>query len=195
MKKLARIVFVTAAYLAITPSGKPLDPATIIVSALVGTGVNKTVDGLIYLFSSSKSDKDYAASYERLRFFTKQNFIEDFRVAFSVLKHGALDILVQHELYKHPNFIEAVKETFPEYPEYIKALMPALNDNPKARLVRGFETDHLYHKGAGIFRKGARDFSEFYELIKKLYAEVLAQEQRLKALQIIKTTQANASHE
>ncbi len=177
MNKHVSIAFVATASLVVAPSVNAFDPVTIAVGAAASAGISKAIDGLVYLTSSSKSDQDYAAQHERLQFFTKKDFIDDITFALRITKQSALDFITQHELYRYPPFIEAIKELFPEYAQYIKALMQALEDNPKLRLVRGFETDHLYHKGAGLFKKNARDFSEFYELIKKLCAEVLAQEQ------------------
>ena len=71
--------------------------------------------------------------------------------------------------------------------------MHELNNNFKARLVPGFETDFFYHKCKFFLQNDARDFSEFYELIKKLYAEVLDQEEQLKEMLILKAAQANTS--
>jgi hypothetical protein len=190
MNKRIYIAFLAMTSFAAIPSARAMDPATMVVGGLVSAGVNKAADGLACLLLPSKGDKDYAARHEQLKFFTKQDFIEDIEFACSAGKKGALDFLTQHELYKYPHFIEAIKEIFPEYAQYIKALMQELNDNPKARLVHGFETDHLYHKGARLFKKNARDFSEFYELIKKLYAQVLAEEQRLA---LVETVQAATS--
>ena len=71
--------------------------------------------------------------------------------------------------------------------------MHELNNNFKARLVPCFETDFFYHSGMKFFHKDAKDFSEFYELVKKLYAEVLDQEDQLKEMLILKAAQANTS--
>ena len=193
MNKRICIVFLAGISLATVQSAKAIGAAAIGAGVLVSTGINKAVDGLIYLFSTPKNEKDLAARHEQLKFFTKKDFIDDIEFAQLSLKKSALDFLAQHELYKYPNFIEAIKEIFPEYATYIKALMQELNDNPKARLVPGFEVDHLYHKGAKLFKKKACDFSEFYKLVKKLYAQVLAEEQQLEVLLLIEAAQTNTS--
>lgn len=182
MNKRNCIVALAVFSIATVPLVKAFDPATIILGALVGAGINKAIDGAIYLVSPSKSDADYTANHARFSVYTKKDFLDKIEVARDRLEGGAFYFLTQHELYRYPNFIAALKETFPEYAEYIKTLMQILKVTPNAAIVRGFETDHVYHKCKRFFKNDARDFSEFYELIKKLYAQVLAQEEETAAL-------------
>lgn len=147
-----------------------------VVQAVVTTIVS---EGVRWGLSASLSDKEYKQKDAHYRWLSKEDFLKEFKreVVLSGLTQAT--ILVSHEMYKYPAFIAAIKESCPDYAQYIKKLMNDLEENPENRLVRGFETDHLYHKCALIFKgKKARDFSEFYELIKKLYAEVVAQEQQ-----------------
>lgn len=158
---------------------KAIEPVSMIVGALVVTGVSKAIDGIIYLFGPSKSNQDYKDRHARLKLFSKKDFKESVELARETVQQADLEILSQHELYRYEDFIEVIKEMCPDYAAYIKALMHELDDNPKARIVKGFETDHLYHKWAGILKKKAKDFSAFYRLIQKLYVQVLEQEKKL----------------
>ena len=183
MNKRTSIVALAVFSIATVPLVKAFDPATILLGALVGAGINKAIDGAIHLLSPSKSDEEYTANHARFSACTKKDFLDKIEVARDHLEGGAFYFLTQHELYRYPNFIAALKETFPEhYAEYIKKLMQILKDTPNAVIVRGFETDHVYHKCKRFLQNDARDFSEFYELIKKLYAQVLAQEEETAAL-------------
>lgn len=167
---------------------KAIEPISLAVGALVTVGVSKAVDGLIYLFGPSKSAVEYETRHGDLQRFSKRDFAIAMDAAQQTDLKSEQEILSQHELYRYENFIATIKEKCPNYANYIKALMQELNDNPKARLVRGFETDHVYHKAAAFFKKRAKDFSAFYRLIQKLYAEVLAQEQQAAAQKVIEQT-------
>lgn len=178
MKKYVYCGLVAAVFVTAVPLIKAIEPISMVVGAVVITGVSKAVDGLIYLFGPSKSDQEYKKRHDALKTLSKKDFIDCIKYMRDMGNQSDIEILAQHELYRYENFLEAVKELIPNYNKCIKALMVELDNNPKARLVRGFETDHLYHKGAGLLRKRAKDFSEFYKLIKKLYDEVLLREQQ-----------------
>ena len=173
MNKRMCVWFLAAVFVATVLEINAIEPVSMVVGAVVITGVSKAIDGLMYLFGPSKSAQEYEKRHEYLKTLSKKDFIFDIKAARQDGKKTDLQILAQHELYRYKDFIEAIKELIPSYDEYIKVLMLELENNPKARIVRGFETDHLYHKGAGLLKKKAKDFSEFYQLIKKFYAEVL----------------------
>lgn len=184
-KRICLGVFAVTALTAFNSSSvKAIEPVSMAAGALVVAGVGKAIDGIVWLFSPSQTTKDYEARHERLNLFTKKEFVDDIDTARNILGKTDLEILSQHELYRYKNFIDAIKEICPGYAEYIKTLMLELDNNPTARLVRGFETDHLYHKGSRILKKRSKDFSQFYILIQKLYAEVLAQEVKLEEQQL-----------
>ena len=84
-------------------------------------------------------------------------------------------ILTNHSQYRYPNYVDAMKETCPGYPEYIKTLLVDLNRHPHHRTVEGFKT---LQKGSLLFSSRANDFYEFYELVKTLDKEVRIQEQQ-----------------
>lgn len=157
---------------------KAIEPISLAVGALIATGVSKGIDGLFSLFGSSKSAANFKERHEERRKTSKDEFILGIKLKRHLSTPADADrkILTNHELYNYQAFLDAIKETCPDYAEYIKILMQELNNNPSARIVNGFETDHLYHKAAGIFRKRAKDFSAFYILIQKLYAQVLIEE-------------------
>ena len=176
-KQMCAGVIVVVYYVSVL-SIQAIEPVSMVVGAVVITGVSKAIDGLCYLFGPSKSKQDYKERHEHLKTLGHKEFVADIESAREQGNKSELDILAQHELYRYEEFLTAIIELIPSYDQYIKALMAELDENPKARIVMGFETDHLYHKGAGIFRKKAKDFSEFYQLIQKLYAEVLQRERQ-----------------
>lgn len=182
MKKRIYLGIVVTAILAIvnTHAIKAIEPVSMVVGALAVAGISKAIDGVMYLLGPSKSDNEYTRRHEERSQMSKAEFIAGIQTERQLSKTPDPDkkILTNHELYRYQAFIDAIKETCPDYASYIKALMAELDANPKTRIVRGFETDHLYHKGKGVFMKRAKDFSEFYKLIQKLYAEVLMQEKQ-----------------
>lgn len=160
---------------------KAIEPISIALSTLAIVGISKGIDSLMHLFGPSKSDRDFKQRHEELLKTSRDGFVASILIKRQIATTSNAqfvdqEILMDHELYRHPAFIEAAKEHCPDYGKYIKALMIELNNNTKARIVRGFETDHLYHKGAVFFKKSAKDFSQFYTLIQKLHTEVLLQE-------------------
>lgn len=163
-----------------TTTVKAFEPVTILVSSLAVVAISKSIDGLLNLIGPSKNKIDAKQRHKELEGTSKEEFIATIALKRQVSKTADREILADHELYKHQAFIVAIKETCPDYPHYIKALMLELEKNPKARIVEGFDTDHMYHKCKSFFKKDAKDYSQFYVLIKNLYAEVLAQEKLLK---------------
>ena len=178
MNKRVCFGVLAVAFVAVVPISKAFEPVSIAVGAVVITGVSKAADGLLYLFGPSKSSQDYEKRHASLKILSKKDFIDGIEFMRTLGRKSEVDILAQHELYQYEHFIEAAKESVPGYDKYIKALMLELDKNPKARLVSGFETDHLYHKFKGFFKKKAKDFSEFYRLVRKLYDEVLQREKQ-----------------
>ena len=163
-----------------TTTIKAFEPLTILASSLAAVAISKSVDGLLHLIGPSKNKIDAKQRQKELEGTSKEEFIATITLKRQVSRTADKEILADHELYKHQAFIDAIKETCPDYTNYIKALMLELEKNPKARVIEGFNTDHMYHKCKSFFKKDAKDYSQFYVLIKKLYNEVLAQEKQLK---------------
>ncbi len=113
--------------------------------------------------------------YEKLHFFLQNQSESYFREEIELIQNGNKDLaLSKHEYYRHPNFLAAIKKNCPGYCEYIKALKTKLETDYQARIVRGFEPTR---RGPLLLRypRGLNnsDHYPFYELIKKMHADVL----------------------
>ena len=170
--------------LAIQPKkvhAEPLSVGGIVASVVVQLITSTSVDGVYYLLSKSKSDQEYDLRHA---------FLKDKRPSYFITSIEGLKnspdiegiehyLLADHELYRYPNFRQVAK-TCPGYAEYIKQLYAELEQDYKKRKVRGFK--RVYKKNLLTRNlpgnKPEEDYFEFYELIKKLYQEVLEHEQR-----------------
>ena len=90
---------------------------------------------------------------------------------------GVEAVLSQYELYVYSDFIEALQELCPGYPEHIKKTMSELVINPARLRVMGFETIVRFLPRKD--HEGVYDVSyiyPLYELINKLYQQIIALE-------------------
>ncbi len=188
-KQFSRISLLAVALLIIQPrkirATDPITFAGFCCSVLYMAATSLVVSGVIgiatYLLTESKTQQEYD---ERHAIFYDKNNLFFLELIESIknnprLKNSELKILSNHEMYRYESFIEAIKESCPEYAQYIKELYAELVINYKKRKVRGFKriykTNIISRELPG--HNPADDYFEFYELIKTLYQEVLVAEQ------------------
>lgn len=147
------------------------------ISIAVGVIFDKTIQySCEWLFAQSTTKAEYLKRHQLLEKQTKSFFLSALELAKSA--QGSDFTLSQYELYRYPNFIQALKEFCPEeYATYIKALFIELINNPKKSEVQGFVTRHLIvSAGCGVRSINLGTYYEFFELIKILYIELVEQE-------------------
>lgn len=157
-----------------TTSVQSLDIITMAAGSATTHFISKITS---WIFSPSKTDEEYAMRDQQLKFRTKDEFLEEIA---SLKKIGGFSpemVLCQHELYRYPNFLAAIKEAFPEYTEYVKKLFNHLSECYEARVVKGFKVERKGYLGLRHLR-GVRayDYFEFYELIKELSGQIMEEE-------------------
>ena len=152
-----------------------LDVLSIAVGALVSSGIASLTN---WLTSPSKDKTEYERRHNHFKTLSKEGFVSEISGMNTAAGQSDHDILRQHELYRYPNFIAAIKTACPSYASYIKSLKEEITYNYKARAVRGFKTER---RGSFLTRNlrdvRSYDYYEFYELIKRLSDEVLIEEE------------------
>lgn len=137
-------------------------------ASLVLAGVYTTAD---LFLRKSKNKKDYERRHTLFEGKSKTYFLD----TIDALKNNAdienaeLRVLSNHELYRYPKFRAAIKESCSEYSDYIKKIIVELANDRKKRDVQGFNVTYKS-------KKSQEDIFEFYELIKALHQEILAEE-------------------
>ena len=179
--------------LIIQPMDVKSEPMTITTAVAIGVAVNLiasgTIEGLRYFLSKSKNEEEYELRHVLFKDKRMSYFINSLETLKNISDADDAEevFLTDHELYRYPNFVKAIKKSCPGYAEYIKNLYFELAQNYKKRKVRGFE--RVYKKNLLTRNlpgnKPEEDNFEFYELIKKLYQEVLEQEQRDQLIALI----------
>jgi hypothetical protein len=159
------------------------DVVTIAAEGIVTNVVSKLSS---WIFSPSKSEAEYAARDQQLKFRTKEEFLREFEFLKKTTRCTSDLILSQHELYRYQNFLAAIKEAFPEYADYIKKLFGQISQFYEGRVVRGFKIERRGCLGLRNIR-GIRsyDYYEFYELIKQLAGDIMVEEIFMPAAQDI----------
>ncbi|MBM3887320.1 hypothetical protein FJ364_05310, partial [Candidatus Dependentiae bacterium] len=139
---------------------KAVDILSIAVGALVSSGISSVTN---WITKPSNDSAEYEKRHNHFKTLSKEAFLEE--IAAMNTTSGLLerDILSQHELYRYPNFIAAIKTACPSYGTYIKALFAEISSNYKARMVRGFKVEK---RGSFITRNlrsvKSTDYYEFY---------------------------------
>ena len=165
------------------------DPVSIIASSIVSTGLNKGID---WLLTPSKTAREYEQRHEHFQFLAKAEFILEIKALRTIAGASYRKILNNHELYRYPSFIEAIKEGCPSYATYIKELLVTITHYYHGRRVRGFKIErrgNILHRHLRDIRE--YDHYEFYELVKKLHDEIVEQEASLRQEEAYKLALAN----
>lgn len=145
-----------------------------------------------YFQANARKQQAIESEHHLLNEKRKEYFLDKIHKKFkgSDVKIAEKSILTNHTLYRYPNYVDAMKETCPGYPEYIKTLLVDLNRHPHHRTVEGFKT---LQKGSLLFSSRANDFYEFYELVKALDKEVRIQEHQEATAAAFQQELANAT--
>lgn len=152
------------------PVSMSVAAGVMLAQAAISTAVNEFVH---WGLSPAKGEVEYAEQHSFRKNLTTDDFLHQIEILKNLKFFSEQKILAQHEMYRYPNFVDAIRETCPGYAGYIKKLLRELTDNYHARDVKGF----------GIRRSGipflsrlrslnAADEYEFFELVKNLAAHV-----------------------
>ena len=175
LSRLARTLILSLTLTQLTPV-HGFDVISIAVGALVSSGIASLTN---WLTSPSKDKEEYERRHNHFKALSKDGFLDEIIIMNTTTDQAERDILRQHELYRYPNFIAAIKSVCPNYADYIKSLKEEITHNHKARLVRGFKTER---RGSFLTRNlrdvQPNDYYEFYELIKWLHEEILLEEKQ-----------------
>lgn len=118
----------------------------------------------------------YDLEKRNLAYLSEDYFVE----AIELLPAGDPDLaLTKHEYYAYPSFRSAIKKKCPYYAHYIKELKYRLDGSCQARCINGFKPV----KRGSLLTRYIReynhdDFYPFYEMVKKLYADVMQEEKQ-----------------
>ncbi len=163
--------------LALPTPAHGFDVISIAVGALVSSGIASLTN---WLTSPSKDKAEYERRHTHFKTLSKDGFLDEIIIMNTTTGQTERDMLSQHELYRYPNFIAAIKSACPNYGVYIKNLNDEIAINYKARIVRGFKVER---RGSFLTRnlrdERSNDYYEFYELVKTLHEEVLAEEKKI----------------
>jgi hypothetical protein len=162
--------------LALPTQAHGFDVISIAIGALVSSSIASLTN---WLTSPSKDKAEYERRHTHFKTLSKDRFLDEITIMSNTSGETERDMLRQHELYRYPNFIAAIKSACPNYADYIKNLNNEIAINYKARIVRGFK---LERRGSFLTRNlrdvRSYDYYEFYELIKKLHEEVVLEEKQ-----------------